>query len=154
MENIALYIGGSGLVIAFLLLVVVWRHYRLHDAAIMLGIYEKRAVVYKAVIRMLNNMVEKQYSPRAVREFLLDSSDSIYVFNSEISDYIQEIAHNAMSLYESRLVLSSPNLNVVSTVMQKHENEVQRIEMWVAAQYPIAKQLFSKHIEPVSTDVA
>ena len=115
----------------------------------MLGVYEKRAVVYKAVIRMLNNMAEKQYSPRAVREFLLDSSDSIYLFNSEISDYIQEIAQNAMSLYESRLALASPTRNVVATAMQKHESEVQRIEMWAAAQYPIAKQLFSKHLEPV-----
>jgi hypothetical protein len=78
-------------------------------------------------------------------QFLLDTDEAIFMFDREVSDYLQTLYKNAAKLYSTNKRLANSNLPI-GEARSKLEEENSELLIWFTEQIEIVRNLFYKYI--------
>jgi hypothetical protein len=110
-----------------------------------LDLYDRRLLIYREVVEYLSLMMQShEIKTEDLGKFRAATSEADFLFDPEISKYIDEVGNKAMKLWEAKFVLPEvpEGLN-----RQKTVSEIVECATWFSGQHEIAKKKFMKYID-------
>ena len=136
--------------IGFIGLYFVQRQVRLDGFRLRHESYERRLGVYKAVQAFLVDILQAADADhRRIRQFYAEASEAVFLFDSEVQDYIDLLRSKAIEMHKLYEQLYSSSGRTVMSVGEERSKVVdQNTELvnWFGDQLSESKRLFRKHM--------
>jgi len=133
-------------VIAIIAVYIAYRQYQIEKSKLNLELYDRRLHIYEEVKKIISIIVQKASAePEEMFNFRSAVSEADFLFDSDITDYIQEIWDRGFNLIQNNQLYSrSP-----SPQDYDHEAVTDAIHqecMWFADQFEPVKSKFKKYL--------
>ena len=146
-------VATAGLIclIAILTAFIALQMYRFNKARLKHAIYEKRLAVYREIVALLSLLTSGgDVTREALLNFRSRTHESGFLFDKELSDYIEEIYTRGMKFWNTNMRLHGPKLRIGDERDQvTAENAAQMI--WLADQLPLLKKKFNRYLNMQDT---
>jgi hypothetical protein len=135
-------------VIAGIAVYIAWQQWKVNERKLALDQYERRLRIYERVVTFLR-LVLRDFKPEIndLQAFSIDTAESDFLFESEISQYISEIYHGAWRLWsatsEYRDFTQRPSPDYDHNKVVK---EITTQQEWFTKQFGVAKEKFKKYL--------
>jgi hypothetical protein len=136
-------------VIAGIAVYIAWQQWQGNKLKLVLDRYDRRLRVYENVVALLL-LVQRDFNPQIVdlQKFRRDTAEADFLFEAEISVYLDEIFKRGVELWSARNEYRDftqqppPGYDHNKVVNTMHEQEV-----WFTNQFGAAKQTFKKYLD-------
>jgi hypothetical protein len=136
-------------VIACITVYIAWQQWQGSKLRLVLDRYERRLRVYQDVVALLL-LVQRDFKPEIadLQKFRRDTAEADFLFESEISVYLDEIFKRGVELWSARNEYRDftqqppPGYDHNEVVKTMHEQEV-----WFTNQFGAAKQKFKNYLD-------
>jgi hypothetical protein len=111
-----------------------------------LEIYEYRIRTYRIVRQLLGMIVDEgNVEIEPLLKFANDTDEALFIFDKELSQYLQLIYRNGIKLHFSREKLSDQRLPIGEERNKVAEENAELLE-WFTEQFEVSREYFYKHI--------
>ena len=139
-------IGACTVIIGIIALWVGWQHVRTSRQNVRLGLFDKRYRVYDGVMRLLAVIAQRNdVDDDQMREFYIATDQSLFLFERDILDYLEEIRKKARDLQDFEKLRRDPELSP-----QERSDRVDKsrsVSDWFKNQLGDAKKKFMKDLD-------
>ncbi len=98
-------------VIAIITVYIAYQQYQTNRYKLRLDLYDKRFKVFLGLREFLSNIIQNaDVSNEAIFQFNLATSESVFLFDKEVSNYLQNIKEAAINIRKQNSRLHSSNL--------------------------------------------
>ncbi len=133
-------------IIAVTVAYIAYKQYKIDKDNLRLALYEKRFKVYQSVKEILAEAsINPPVNIEAFSKFLTNIDESEFLFDNEISEYLENIHMKVIHLNNLEKKLKESHLPV-GDERTKFVNEEEKLIEWFQTQFKIAKELFSKYL--------
>lgn len=133
-------------IIAVLGIYVAWRQHKLQREELRLDLYEKRFAVFQALMEFLRITLRDAKVPLArYFEYRTNTAQSVFLFGSEISSYLEEVGKKALKFRELNERLAADAMPMGASRAELAEEESELLS-WLSEQPAQAQSLFAKYI--------
>lgn len=109
-------------------------------------VYERKIKTYRNIRNFLDLiLLDATITREQLVQFILDTDEAIFMFDREVSDYLQTLYKNAAKLYSTNKRLANSNLPTGEERLKLEEENSERL-IWFTEQIEIVRNLFYKHI--------
>ena len=107
--------------------------------------YEKRFAIYKAIVRVLSQVLEKgKFELEWLPEFRDKTREAAFFFEKDITDYLDEIDSKCIDLWEkSESIKELP----VGDERSKTVHDMADLTKWLIHQLPESKKKFMTYLK-------
>lgn len=125
---------------------LAYKDYQTKTEQFKLGLYDRRYKIYKAVENLLRNiMMNGRPDQKSISEFVADTNEREFLFDNEITKYIDELRSKAIHLQHLERKLSDINIPI-GEERNKLADENYNLSGWFGDQFDVSKNLFKKYL--------
>jgi hypothetical protein len=135
--------------IASIAVYIAWQQWQANKLKLVLDRYDRRLRVYENVVALLL-LVQRDFKPQIMelQKFRRDTAEADFLFEPEISTYLDEILKRGVALWSANNEYRDfnqpappPGYDHQKVVTTMHEEAV-----WFTNQFGVAKQKFKKYL--------
>jgi len=130
--------------IAFIALYIAYQQYLTNKLKLRLDLYEKRFKIFECLMKLLANIFQNaNVSNENLNKFYANTNESEFIFDQDISKYIDEIRNKALRLqFLHKRIETLP----VGTERNKLVEEDSELINWFVDQFNVSRELFFKYL--------
>jgi hypothetical protein len=135
-------------VLAIVAVYIAWQQWRTSHLKLKHDLYERRLVVYLAVMDFLACIMRNTKATDAeMINFLQKTRESYFLFSPELADYLNEIHNRSVDLQYQSTMLNDPMSSLpVGEKRTQIAHEKSETLKWCTAQFEIARQKFGTYM--------
>jgi hypothetical protein len=133
-------------VIALITVYIAYQQYQTNRYKLRLDMYDKRFKVFLALREFISHILENaDVSNEVIFKFNIATSESVFLFDKEIPNYLQDIRQAAINFRKQNIRLNSSNLPV-GEERNKLAQENSDLLNWLSNQFTTSEEKFAKYL--------
>lgn len=125
---------------------IAYQQYQTARYKLRQDLYEKRFKVFRSLMELLSHVVQKaDVSPKEITQFRIDTSESVFLFDKDIPDYLEIVANNAVKLFAINQKLHHSDLPVGQDRSRLAQENADLLE-WLSDQANVSQKKFAKYL--------
>lgn len=132
--------------IALIAIYIAWQQHKTNKNTYRLALYDRRFKVYEGLKKILIIATSKGDVPLdAVSQFEADTSEAVFLFDSDVLQYVKTVRHRAIDLRAANDQLHEQDLPVGEerSRMARHKSE---LLAWFMKQFKEATETFQSYL--------
>lgn len=125
---------------------LAYKDYQTKTEQFKLDLYDRRYKIYKAIENLLRNiMINGRPDSKSISEFVADTNEREFLFDNDITKFIDEIRDKAIHMKQLERKLSDTNLPIGEKRNELAEEDY-NLSGWFGDQLNVSKNLFIKYL--------
>lgn len=134
-------------VIAGITIFIAYQQWKTNKDSHRLNLYEKRYSIYKALMTALYELLrESNISSKGLDQFNIDTNESVFIFNKDAANYIDDFRNKALRLHSVIKQLSNDKIPI-GEKRDKLAEEAEKLNEWFNNQLQESKNKFMIYLK-------
>jgi hypothetical protein len=111
-------------------------------------VYDRKILIYRAVRELIITAAQKTTIEwPELFAFNRTTDEAIFMFGSDVDEYLKELHHKCIELHTTHVELSSPSFGTrPGQDLSQTINDNANVLLWFTQQLDVARQLFSRYL--------
>lgn len=145
-EYLTLFSGFLTPMIAIIATYIAYQQHKSSKEKFRFDLYEKRFQVYHSIMQLLGSIISTgKVLDEEMKKFLISTSESEFLFEDDIREYLDLIYSKAGDLWHLTTVLEDQSLPI-GEERSKCAHEGHELKIWFSEQFKVSRDKFRKYL--------